>query len=56
MKLNEIYLSEEATRKLFEKLEIYNHSKISEEQITAQELAEKLLEYAIAYLGVGNLD
>lgn len=51
MTLNEMYLSSSQAEELFNKLEKYNEEH-PEEKITAQKLAEKLLNYAIKYIDV----
>ena len=55
MKLNEIYLSMEETDELFDKLERYNENH-SNSTMTAQQLAEKLLIYAIKYLNIDKIN
>lgn len=56
MKLGEIYLSEELTQKLEEKLEQYNKAHPADERISYQKLAEMFLEYGIRYLDVSAID
>lgn len=55
MKVDEIYLTESAADRLFSKLEQYNKVH-PDDQITAQQLAEQLLNYGIQWLDISVLD
>ena len=55
MKLADIYLSDELTDKLADKLEAYNN-KHPEEKISFQELAKLFMEYGIRYLDITAIE
>lgn len=55
MRLGEIYLTDEVSDKLFDKLEVYNKNH-PDDRITAQKLAEMFLDYGIRYLDVTAID
>ena len=55
LRLPEMYLSEDDSKELFEKLEVYN-KKHPDDTITAMELAKLFLEYGVRYLDVTALD
>lgn len=55
MKLDNIYLTYDLDEKLDKKLEEYNSNHKGQE-ISYQKLAEKLLDYAIRYVKIENID
>ena len=55
MKLDNIYLDYEQCERIDKKLEEYNSSHKGHE-ISYQKLAEKLLDYAIRYVKIENID
>ncbi len=54
LKLDEMYLPDDVTEKLFEKLEKYNAAH-PEEELTAQEFSKKLLCYTAKYLDLKEI-
>lgn len=55
LKLTDIYLNDDATKILLQKLETYNHNH-PDDIITVQKLAELFLDYGIRYLDVNAID
>lgn len=55
LKLTDIYLNDEATKTLLQKLEVYNRNH-PDDIITVQKLAELFLDYGIRYLDVNAID